>query len=240
MVRYPILTYHAIGSTASPIYVDANIFDAHLSALAESGYRSLPLATLLELMITGQALPEKHVTITFDDGYASVLDTALPRLQHYGLEACLFIVTDYCDEGGTWLTWQQVEQWLATGMEIGSHTITHPPLAHHQVNQATDEIVQSQRIIEQHIGYSPESFCYPYGDVSQVIRTEVAQVYKGAVGTQLGFVTSQDDVYELHRLDAYYLSPNIIQRFTEPLNAMRFGVQHRLRQIKRIFKKDWA
>ena len=39
------------------------------------------------------SLPEKAVVITFDDGYASVYDSAWPRLQAHGFSATVFLVT---------------------------------------------------------------------------------------------------------------------------------------------------
>jgi len=68
----------------------------------------LPLAEMATALSAGRRLPENAAAITFDDGYASVHDLALPVLKKLGLPATVFVTTGFVD-GDCPLWFQQVE-----------------------------------------------------------------------------------------------------------------------------------
>ena len=78
------------------------------------------------------------VGLTFDDGYVNVLDIAVPELRRHGFTATMFIISDLLGKTNEWedagtpvwplMSVDQVIKVAAAGMEIGSHTATHPRL----------------------------------------------------------------------------------------------------------------
>jgi peptidoglycan/xylan/chitin deacetylase (PgdA/CDA1 family) len=69
----------------------------------------------------------KYVSILFDDGLQDQFDQALPVLLQYGFKASFGIIT--ADIGGDSRMGQsQLQQLAAQGMDIGSHSKTHPDL----------------------------------------------------------------------------------------------------------------
>lgn len=75
-------------------------------------------------LATGDALPEKPILITFDDGYRSNYDLVYPILREYGVKACISIIVLMPDlPTDNFCTWNQLREMTASGLvEIGSHS----------------------------------------------------------------------------------------------------------------------
>ena len=83
-------------------------------------------------------MPPRPVVLTFDDGFADFHDRALPLLARYGFTATVFVTTGWiADSGapdaahrrpGRMLSWSQIAEAAATGVEIGAHSHGHPEL----------------------------------------------------------------------------------------------------------------
>ena len=86
-----VVLYHDVANKVSAL-VDrlavntaAKVFEAHVRKLALN-YEIVSLDTVL----SGR-LPRRALLITFDDGYRSFVDTALPVLRRFGLPSVLFV-----------------------------------------------------------------------------------------------------------------------------------------------------
>lgn len=55
------------------------------------------------------------------------------------------------------------------GVEIGSHTYTHPILPNCAPDVVEDEIVSAHRALETHVGHSIRAFAYPNGDHDPIV-----------------------------------------------------------------------
>ena len=75
------------------------------------------------------------------------------------------------------MTWQQVREMAAAGMEFGSHTVTHPVLPQVSDEDLAWELVWSRRTLEQHLQRGCKAFCYPMGLADA--RMETAAVEAG-------------------------------------------------------------
>jgi peptidoglycan/xylan/chitin deacetylase (PgdA/CDA1 family) len=94
-----ILCYHGIrnvGDAPVPfndLHVCADVFEAHCRFIS-AVCNPISLDDLRAARAGGQPLPARPVMVTFDDGYRSVLDHALPSLQRYGIPAAVFVCSD--------------------------------------------------------------------------------------------------------------------------------------------------
>ena len=95
--------------------------------LYENGYHIITFATLIHYLDGADELPAKPVIITFDDGWEDQFGYALPGLEKYHYSATFFVVTNFVGSPG-FLSWSQLRRLLAEGMEIGSHSRSHPHL----------------------------------------------------------------------------------------------------------------
>lgn len=101
--RLSILNYHRVHPVTDPINpgeIDAERFAWQMELIANN-FNVLTVGEASELLMKGQ-LPERSLTITFDDGYADNAEIALPILNKYSLKATFFIATGYLDGGRMW------------------------------------------------------------------------------------------------------------------------------------------
>ena len=119
-----------------------------------------------------------QVALSFDDGYVSDYDIVLPLLQAHDANATFFITSNFVGREG-YLSWAQVKRLHEAGMEIGSHSLSHPYSTTISQEELMIEMQQSKFQIEQKIGAEVRSFAYPYGDYSQrTHQTAIAAGYK--------------------------------------------------------------
>jgi peptidoglycan/xylan/chitin deacetylase (PgdA/CDA1 family) len=192
-----ILMYHGIADVAADpnqLCVSPQRFTEQMAWLERSGLRGVSVATLVDAMSAGQA--DGMVAITFDDGYTSVLDTALPELASRGFGATAFIIsgllgrTNEWDEGPVWplLDAAGIAELAAAGVEIGSHSATHPHLAGLGAGRQGAEVTASREQLEDLLSAPVRGFAYPYGSMDEAARYAVGAAgyeYACAVETPL-------------------------------------------------------
>lgn len=101
--RAVILIYHRVLPQPDPMFpgeVDARRFEEQMSLLREH-CRPLSLLEVVDGLASG-GLPERAVTVTFDDGYADNATVALPILQRHGIPATFFVAPGFLDGGRMW------------------------------------------------------------------------------------------------------------------------------------------
>jgi peptidoglycan/xylan/chitin deacetylase (PgdA/CDA1 family) len=216
--RIPILMYHSICDELGgrhPYYetnTSAQVFEQQMRYLNENEYSPLSLDGAIDWLqspLSGQ----KPVVITFDDGYRDFYTAAYPVLGKYGLTATVFVVSGFtCDQaiqfkGRHCLTWKEVKVLRSNGIQIGSHTVTHPELELLQPARIDDEIGRSKQTIEDRIGEAVKSFSYPYAFpesnrplIASVSRTLKKHGYENGVSTILGTAGQEADRFFLPRL----------------------------------------
>jgi len=103
------------------------------------------------------------------------------------------------------LSWQQMATMCASGLiEAGGHTYHHIRLNDGQDEDTLQqEIVQCKSQIEQQLGKSVDTFCYPNGDTSSRAIDLVKQHYQCAVTTNRGWNTAATDEYLLNRIGVH-------------------------------------
>lgn len=92
--RAVILCYHRVAQIERDpwsLCVSPGNFDAHLALIAESG-RAISLQEMLDKAAKRSSLAGR-IVVTFDDGYADNLHTALPLLERHGVPATFYITT---------------------------------------------------------------------------------------------------------------------------------------------------
>lgn len=105
---------------------------------------------------------------------------------------------------GMHLSWEEVREMAAGGIEFGSHTMTHPVLANVSAAQLKDEVCRSKTILERELRREVVSFSYPVGgrsDFNQSVKQAVKECgYRFAVSYQEGIAEKASDHYSLPRI----------------------------------------
>jgi peptidoglycan/xylan/chitin deacetylase (PgdA/CDA1 family) len=103
------------------------------------------------------------------------------------------------------VNWRQAREMADAGVEIGSHTLTHPILTCLGDARLREEVAQSRDRIHNAIGREVETFCYPNGDYDLRTQLEVARAgYQFAVTTDVGLNDGRNDPLALRRIHGEY------------------------------------
>ncbi len=194
----------------------AAAFSRQIGTLAERGYRG---ATFTE--IARQGGDARTVAVTFDDGYRSVHDLALPILQEHGFPATVFVPTQLVRGGGP-LLWPGIDHWdkeptrdeleamtaaqlqllIAKGWEIGSHTLTHPKLPELDDEEVRRQLVESKVQCAELTGVPCTSLAFPYGAVDHRVMAAAEEAdYEAAA--LLSSVLVRPSAFALDRVGVY-------------------------------------
>lgn len=222
----PILMYHQIGKPwprGTPyrgLTVATSDFRRQMRWLRRLGYQGLSMAKLMPYLRGEKS--GKVVGITFDDGYANVLENALPILAECGFSATNYFVVRQLGGSNVWdrdegvppavlMAKSGLLQWAAAGHEVGSHTLNHPVLARLSPELAINEIRASRQELEQITGTAVTAFCYPFGKyIDETVNFVRAAGYTSATTTARGLVRPDDDLLVLPRVEVRR-STNIIR-----------------------------
>lgn len=177
-------------------------FSAQMDYLYKHGYTTVSLYDLVYALALGAPLPEKAIVLTFDDGYRSLADYAVPVMERYGYTGTIFVITDFMDSGlDAYLTWPQAEQLYAQGWKIEPHTKSHQDLAGRNRGFQLYEIAGSMQTVAAHIGTQPRFLSYPagkYDDVTLKLARELN--LWGAVTEHAGRIHTLSTLYTLTRI----------------------------------------
>jgi len=116
------------------------------------------------------------VSYTFDDGYQSQIDYAVPALDTYGFKGTFNVIAGFtrnldtdpqlpATNGAIMGSWQGWKRVYADGQEIGNHSYSHvdiPTLT--DPTQIDLQINGSATIDQTNIGVHPFTFAFPYND----------------------------------------------------------------------------
>jgi peptidoglycan/xylan/chitin deacetylase (PgdA/CDA1 family) len=173
---FPILMYHAIWSAAGRAIpqtssiahaVAARDFRAQLDAIVSGGYRTIKLDDL-ERSASGP----KPLLITFDDGHESDLLMAAPELARRNLHAIFFVIWSYLGRPG-YLSRDQVLALREQGFEIGSHGLTHTRLTQLSPAEASNELLESKRRLEDLLQEPIAGLALPFGHYNDAVLQAV-------------------------------------------------------------------
>ena len=215
MIHVPILIYHSVaayGSGMKPSVKEYTLppadLDKELSYLRDNGYTVISFDSLIHAMTdVSITLPPKSVVLTFDDGWEDQYTKAFPVLKKYGDTATFFIFTNGPNSGKPdFITWKQLKKMLDAGMDIESHSVSHPYLFAITDQAALDkEIKTSREIITLHLGKTPDLFAYPFGEYSAAAIATIKSAGYIAARADLGwpikqtvFATTTDALYKLN------------------------------------------
>ena len=218
MTRVAVLSYHKIGPPAPSgwetwFYIPEAVFANQLTALRDGGWQPVDLATFLQGLTEPERLPERTAFITFDDGYRSVRELALPLLERFGYPAVLFIPTDFV--GGTNVfdsepeellcDWDELRELVQRRVAVQSHGESHRAFSELEPTERALELERSKAALEAELEQAVELFAYPYGDDAGAppeLREALARTgYRAAFGYGGGtFSIPANDPYRLERL----------------------------------------
>ena len=103
---------------------------------------------------------------------------------------------EYCS-----IDWDQARKMESGGIEIGSHTLTHPILTRVSKSALQAELRESKSRLEGELNHTVDLFCYPNGDYDAGIKRAVEEAgYRCAVTVEPGLNDCRSDLLSLKRV----------------------------------------
>ena len=131
----------------------------------------------------------KAITLTFDDGYLSVYEKALPTLETYDLKGVVFLISRLISgffEGQRLLNLKHLKELIRKEWEVASHTRTHRKLIHLPTKEKIIEITRSKDDLERKLSINVQTFAYPYGAYDHASMFIASKFYMFARTVQPG------------------------------------------------------
>ncbi|NUT34659.1 MAG: polysaccharide deacetylase family protein, partial [Hamadaea sp.] len=180
------------------------------------------------------AAARDHVRITFDDGNASDLEIALPRLVQRGLRAEFFVLAGLFGQPGK-LDADGVRALVQAGMAIGSHGWAHRDWRRIDEAEAAEEFDRAHDLIGEIAGTPVTSVAVPFGSydrrVLQRLRHKgVRHVYTSDGGRARPGSWLQPRTSLRHDMDAGWLTSVVDGRPAAAVRARRVAA----RTVKRL------
>lgn len=176
--RWRVLLYHRVVPAPPPRdlwSVSTATFEAQLAVLRNLGYDVMDAGDVAA-WLDGRSGPDakRQVLIAFDDGYRSAREHALPILHRLGHHAVFFLVPAAMGTTSAWegpmglapspiMSWGEAAELVASGMSIGSHSLTHRDLTTLGDAELEREARQSRDELEQRLGTAVRAFSVPFG-----------------------------------------------------------------------------
>ena len=174
-----ILGFHKIGGPPAGgwdtwFYVSEATFSSFLSQLQEGGWRVIDLQTFLVGLAAPASLPTRSALLTFDDGYRSMRQIALPWLRRFGYPGVLFVPTDFIGKSNEFdagveppeaiCDWDDLRELERQGVSVQSHGASHRRFSELASAEIEEELRRSKAMLEAGLGKPVEVIAYPFGD----------------------------------------------------------------------------
>jgi peptidoglycan/xylan/chitin deacetylase (PgdA/CDA1 family) len=168
------VVFHHISRTRGPgiSFYTYDKFETFLRMCHDARVQPTSVHALMHPAATTPQQPyTRRFALTFDDGYESVYTHAAPLLDRYGCSATVFVVAGYIGLPPSWDIYRhgrhvsaaQIRALSDQGIEIGSHTLTHPDLTGLPDELLDKELSASKKTLEDITGVPVTSLSVPYG-----------------------------------------------------------------------------
>mgnify|MGYP001440123041 FL=1 len=204
-----LLYHHVSSSTPASTSISPEAFKSHMEYL-DAHHTVVSLQDVVSAIQHNTTLPENAVAITFDDGYANILDNAHPILADLGFPYTVFINPDEIGVGPKQLTWEQVIAMHNDGVVFANHTLDHLHMLNGEqamgerawLEKVWQNVESAEKKIEDKLDISLKYLAYPFGEYNTALANKLkAEGYIG-FGQHSGAVGLSSDMQALPRFPA--------------------------------------
>lgn len=222
-----VLIYHHVSDqTPKSTSVTTEQFQQHLELIKELKLTVVPLTTITNAIKNNTPVDNNWVAITFDDGYHSVYDNALPLLQQYNFPFTVFVNPKMVGPSKLYLDWDQLAELSKHQGLIANHTMAHENLVQDGLTdeQMIENIQQAEQMILEKLNQSHKLLAYPYGEYDDKIKKDLHKLGYVGFAQHSGAINETSELTALSRFPAngIYANPKTLKA---KLNSIPFNVK---------------
>lgn len=170
-----ILGYHDFvkGKPGNQMQINIDRFRDQMQALKDARLPVIPMRDFLAWRRGEKDIPDPSIVITMDDGWKSVYLLAFPILKEFGYPFTAFLYKRFVNGGGRSMTTAELRELMASGGEIGCHSVSHPYKAKIDAMFRKSpelgegflrmEMKDSRQFLEDLLGVKVPTYAYPGG-----------------------------------------------------------------------------
>ncbi len=210
MSNLNILVFHKIVENEISEWADINLalFTQLLEVAKSNGQKIITINDWAENN-------RGELALSFDDGHSSDFEVVLPLLQEYGAQGTFFVTPNYVGKKG-YMSWEQIKTLGEAGMEIGSHSLSHPFMTNLSKEKLLIELKDSKALIEQYTSKEVVSFAYPFGDCSgRTHKVAIKVGYKNICNSRPGLCKPEMSILSRNSVHSY-ITPDMIGQLLSP------------------------
>ena len=225
-----LLYHHVSSSTPASTSISPEAFKSHMEYL-DAHHTVVSLQDVVSAIQHNTTLPENAVAITFDDGYANILDNAHPILADLGFPYTVFINPDEIGVGPKQLTWEQVIAMHNDGVVFANHTLDHLHMLNGEqamgerawLEKVWQNVESAEKKIEDKLDISLKYLAYPFGEYNTALANKLKTEGYIGFGQHSGAVGPSSDMQALPRFPAAGSYANLATLKTK-LNSLAMPV----------------
>jgi peptidoglycan/xylan/chitin deacetylase (PgdA/CDA1 family) len=211
--RSLILCYHGVSDAwTHSLAVRRRTFELQVRSLLWRGFRPVDARDAMD----GHP---RLLHVTFDDAFTNI-EAGIQVLQRLGVPATVFACPSYADDGRpldvpevaaaaaehpehmVTMKWDELGALAERGIEVGSHTLTHPHLPRLSDAELRRELLDSRGRLEDELRRPCRYVAYPFGDDDERVHRAAEQTgYEAAFSLRAR--TDPFDRYAIPRVDLY-------------------------------------
>ncbi len=213
------LTVHGIGTPGRELEPDEDVVWVSIAQFEE---------------VLDAAVGRPDVRITFDDGNASDVEIALPRLLRRGLKAQFFVPAGLLGEPGR-LDKDGVRELCRAGMSIGSHGWAHRDWRRLAPEQVDEELVEASRLLNEITGEPVSRVSIPFGSYDRHVLRRLRQARVSRAYTSDGGRARQGTWLQARNSLRHDVDAEWIRRVVHGVPSLPLRARHvAARTVKRI------
>ncbi len=140
-----------------------------------------------------QLFKQPLITVSFDDGWETTYNQAMPLLNKYGIHSTQYLLSG-TEADRDYLSWAQITAMQKDGQEIACHTINHPDLTTISSADVMTQLTGCDKTMSARYGAITD-FASPYGAQNTSTISQIKKVFgsqRNTNGDPTNGVTQED------------------------------------------------
>ncbi len=171
------------------------------------------LGEIIQKLQAKEPLPKNWVHFSIDDSYKSFYDNGFPLFKKYNYPFTIYIYVEatlrhYND----FMTWDQLKEISQYG-ELGLHSFGHKHMTLLSEKQMHEDTRKALKVFEEHLGFRPRSYAYPYGEFDEVLQKVISSYHFDLIFNQnVGAISHKSPLLDLDRIaltGTFHIKPKL-------------------------------